>query len=118
MYNESMGKFHFWLSFVGVNLTFFPMHFIGLAGMPRRIPDYALQFADFNMVASVGAFLFGLSQLIFVYNIIQCMRQRGYPASPQVWEGAQGLEWTVDSPAPYHTFQTPPDLEKLNYSRG
>jgi cytochrome c oxidase subunit 1 len=118
MYNEGMGKFHFWLSFVGVNLTFFPMHFIGLAGMPRRIPDYALQFADFNMVASIGAFLFGLSQLIFVYNIIQCIRQRGCPASPQVWEGAQGLEWTVDSPAPYHTFQTPPDLEKLNYTRG
>ncbi len=114
MYNEAMGKFHFWLSFIGVNLTFFPMHFIGLAGMPRRIPDYALQFADFNMVASIGAFLFGLSQLIFVYNIIQCMRQRGYPASPQVWESAEGLEWTVDSPAPYHTFQTPPNLEGSN----
>jgi len=108
MYNESMGKFHFWMSFIGVNLTFFPMHFIGLAGMPRRIPDYALQFADFNMVATVGAFLFGLSQLIFVYNVVQCIRQRGYPASPEVWESAEGLEWTVDSPAPYHTFQTPP----------
>jgi cytochrome c oxidase subunit 1 len=112
MYNEAMGKFHFWLSFIGVNLTFFPMHFIGLAGMPRRIPDYALQFADFNMVASIGAFLFGFSQLVFVYNIIQCMRQRGLPASPQVWESAEGLEWTVDSPAPYHTFQTPPDMSR------
>lgn len=108
MYNEMLGKAHFWLSFVGVNLTFFPMHFIGLAGMPRRIPDYALQFADFNMVASIGAFLFGFSQLLFVYNVVQCIRQRGYPASPEVWEKPEGLEWQVDSPAPYHTFSTPP----------
>src|SRR5210317_402035 len=68
--NETMGKAHFWLSFVGVNITFFPMHFVGLAGMPRRIPDYALQFADFNSMASVGAFIFGFSQLVFIYNII------------------------------------------------
>ena len=110
MYNEGMGKLHFWLSFIGVNLTFFPMHFIGLAGMPRRIPDYALQFADFNMVASIGAFLFGFSQLVFLYNIVQCMRQRGYPATPEVWEKPEGLEWSVDSPAPYHTFQQPPQV--------
>ena len=118
MYDESIAKLHFWFSFIGLNLTFFPMHFVGLAGMPRRIPDYPLQFADFNMIASIGAFLFGLSQLIFVYNIIQCIRQRGCPASPQVWESAEGLEWTVDSPAPYHTFQTPPDLDKIQYSNG
>ena len=107
--NETMGKFHFWLSFVGVNVTFFPMHFVGLAGMPRRIPDYALQFADFNAIASVGAFIFGLSQLFFIYNVIQNVRS-GAKASTQVWEGAQGLEWTVPSPAPYHTFSTPPKV--------
>jgi cytochrome c oxidase subunit 1 len=107
MYNESLGKAHFWLSFIGVNITFFPMHFVGLAGMPRRIPDYALQFADFNAVASTGAFIFGLSQLLFVYNIICCVRG-GERATDQVWEGSHGLEWTLPSPAPYHTFSQPP----------
>ncbi|HAN81532.1 MAG TPA: cytochrome c oxidase subunit I, partial [Gammaproteobacteria bacterium] len=108
--NETMGKIHFWLSFVGVNITFFPMHFVGLAGMPRRIPDYALQFADFNSMASVGAFIFGFSQLVFIYNVIQNVRV-GEKATAQVWEGAQGLEWTLPSPAPYHTFSTPPEVK-------
>lgn len=110
MYNESMGQLHFWLSIIGVNLTFFPMHFVGLAGMPRRIPDYALQFADFNMVTSLGAFLFGITQLLFVYNIIKTIRSgKKAPANP--WEGAEGLEWTVPSPAPYHTFSSPPPFK-------
>lgn len=107
MYNEKMGQLHFWLSAIGVNLTFFPMHFVGLAGMPRRIPDYALQFADFNMVATVGAFLFGLSQLVFLYNVIATIKG-GKKASSEVWDNPKGLEWTVPSPAPYHTFETPP----------
>ncbi|MFC6671014.1 cytochrome c oxidase subunit I [Marinobacterium aestuariivivens] len=107
MLDEKLGKVHFWLSFIGVNITFFPMHFIGLAGMPRRIPDYALQFADFNSVASIGAFIFGLSQLLFVYNVIACIRG-GERATDRVWEGAHGLEWTLPSPAPYHSFSQPP----------
>ena len=109
-YNERLGKIHFWLTVISVNLTFFPMHFLGLAGMPRRIPDYALQFTDFNMVASIGAFILGLSQLIFVYNIFTTIRG-GKKAPAKVWEGAHGLEWTVPSPAPYHTFQHPPHLD-------
>jgi cytochrome c oxidase subunit 1 len=109
MYNESMGQLHFWLSIIGVNLTFFPMHFVGLAGMPRRIPDYALQFADFNMVTSIGAFLFGTTQLLFVYNVIKTVRS-GKKAPQKPWEGAEGGEWTVPSPAPYQTFtSTPPN---------
>jgi cytochrome c oxidase subunit 1 len=75
------------------------MHFIGLAGMPRRIPDYALQFADFNAVASVGAFIFGFAQLLFLYVLIKTIRH-GKQATPEVWEGAEGLEWTLPSPAP------------------
>ena len=110
MYDETLGKTHFWLSFVGVNVTFFPQHFIGLAGMPRRIPDYALQFADFNMISSMGAFLFGFSQLFFMFIVIKCIRG-GKPATAQVWEGAHGLEWTVPSPAPYHTFTTPDGID-------
>jgi cytochrome c oxidase subunit 1 len=107
MYNETLGKWHFWLTAIAFNITFFPMHFLGLAGMPRRIPDYALQFTDFNQIASIGAFILGLSQLIFVVVIFKCMRG-GKKATTEVWEGAHGLEWTVPSPAPYHTFATPP----------
>ena len=110
MYDESLGKMHFWLSFVGLNLTFFPMHFVGLAGMPRRIPDYALQFADFNMMASMGAFLFGTSQLVFVYLVIKTVRS-GKEAAQVPLESAGCLEWTLPTPLPYHTFTTPPVIE-------
>ena len=107
MYSEGLGKLHFWLSTIFVNITFFPMHFVGLAGMPRRIPDYALQFADFNALATIGAFGFGFSQLIFLYVVIKAIRG-GEKATSQVWENAEGLEWTLPSPPPYHSFTTPP----------
>jgi cytochrome c oxidase subunit 1 len=110
MYDEGLAKTHFWLSFVGINITFFPMHFIGLAGMPRRVPDYALQFADFNMIASIGAFIFGCTQLLFVYILIKTLR-KGETAPQKPWEGAEGLEWEVPSPAPYHTYSTPPKVD-------
>jgi len=110
MYDETLAKTHFWLSFVGMNLAFFPMHFLGLAGMPRRIPDYALQFADFNMVSSIGAFMFGATQLLFLWIVVKCVRG-GEKASAKPWDGAEGLEWTVPSPAPYHTFSTPPEVK-------
>ena len=109
MYDEKMGKLHFWLSFIGVNVTFFPQHFVGLAGMPRRYADYALQFAEWNAVSSIGAFLFGFSQLLFLYIVVKAV-MAGKKATPQVWDGARGLEWTVDSPAPYHTFEVPPKI--------
>ena len=109
MYDERMGRLHFWLSFVGVNVTFFPQHWIGLAGMPRRYPDYALQFADWNMVSTAGAFLFGASQILFLFIVLKTALG-GKKATPQVWEGARGLEWSVESPAPYHTFSTPPKV--------
>ena len=110
MYDETLGKVHFWLSFIGVNITFFPQHFSGLAGMPRRIPDYPLQFADFNMLSSVGAFIFGFSQVFFLYVIIHGIRS-GKPAVARPWEGARGLEWTLPSPAPYHSFTYPPEVK-------
>ena len=105
--NERLAQCHFWCSIIGVNLTFFPMHFAGLAGMPRRIPDYALQFADFNLLSSIGAFFFGASQLLFVLVIVLCVRG-GQKAPAKAWEGAVALEWSVPSPAPLHTFETPP----------
>jgi len=109
MYNETLGQWHFWLSVISVNILFFPQHFLGLAGMPRRIPDYAVQFTEWNMVSSIGGFAFGLSQLLFVWMVIQCVRG-GANANDQVWEGAHGLEWTLPSPPPYHSFTTPPKV--------
>lgn len=108
MFDVTLAKWHFWCSLISVNVLFFPMHFVGLAGMPRRIPDYSLQFADFNKWISIGGFAFGLSQLIFLVLLIKACKKQGEPVSDQVWEGAHGLEWEIPSPAPYHTFETPP----------
>jgi len=108
MYDETLAKWHFWTSMVFFNVTFFPMHFLGLAGMPRRYADYPLQFADFNLLASIGALGFGLSQVLFLYIVIKCIKG-GPKATANPWEAEDGgLEWTVDSPAPFHTFETPP----------
>lgn len=110
MYNEYLGKWHFWLTTIAFNVTFFPMHFIGLAGMPRRIPDYALQFAEFNMIASIGAFVLGASQLLFLYIVIKCVKG-GKAAGANPWEGADTLEWTLSSPPPYHSFEVAPVIK-------
>jgi len=110
MYDEKLGKLHFWLTVISSNVLFFPMHFIGLAGMPRRIPDYALQFTEFNQIATIGAFVFGFSQLIFLYVVIKCVRG-GKKASSEVWEGAKGLEFELPSPAPFHSHTTPPQVK-------
>lgn len=111
MYNEALGKWHFWLSTIFINVLFFPQHFLGLAGMPRRIPDYSLQFAEFNMMSSIGAFMFFISQFIFLYNLVTTCRGKWEKATDQVWEGAKGVEWEMlPSPLPYHTFEQQPDL--------
>ncbi|MBS1270320.1 MAG: cytochrome c oxidase subunit 1 [Gammaproteobacteria bacterium] len=107
MYNETLGKWHFWLTAIFFNITFFPQHFLGLAGMPRRIPDYALQFTEFNQVSSIGSFGLGLSQLLLVYIVWKTVKG-GKKAGNEVWDNPEGLEWTIPSPPPYHTFETPP----------
>jgi cytochrome c oxidase subunit 1 len=107
MYNEKMGKLHFWLSFIFFNMTFFVQHFLGIAGMPRRIPDYALQFTEFNQISTIGAFGFGLSQLLVIYNVISSIKS-GEKAPAKPWEGAEGLEWELPSPAPHHTWEVQP----------
>jgi len=113
MYNERLAQWHFWLSMISMNVTFFPMHFAGLAGMPRRIPDYAVQFTDFNMISTVGAFVFGFSQLLFIWMLIKTVRA-GKPAPVRPWDGARGLEWVLPSPMPYHTFTTPPTAQQIH----
>ncbi|MEN8719269.1 MAG: cytochrome c oxidase subunit I [Oceanococcaceae bacterium] len=113
MYNEKLGQIHFWTSAIFINVTFFPQHFSGLAGMPRRIPDYATQFTDWNVISSVGAFAYFIVQFIWAYNIIvNCVMKKGEKATARVWDEAHGLEWTVPSPAPYHTFEVPPKLDE------
>ena len=110
MYNEKHGQWHFWISTVSVNVLFFPQHFLGLAGMPRRIPDYSVQFAEFNMWSSIGGFVFGLSQVFFCYIVYKTIKG-GEKATDQVWEGAKGLEWTLSSPPPYHSFTEAPEIK-------
>jgi cytochrome c oxidase subunit 1 len=92
------------------NVTFFVQHFAGLAGMPRRIPDYPLMFETWNKLSSIGAFGFGVSQLLFLYVVVKCIRS-GEKAPQKPWEGADSLEWThLPTPAPYHSFDPQPDL--------
>ena len=111
MYDESLGKVHFWLTMIFFNITFFVQHFSGLAGMPRRIPDYPLMFETWNKISSIGSFGFGLSQLLFLYIILKALRS-GAKAPEKPWEGADSLEWThLPTPAPYHTFETPPVIK-------
>ncbi|HEX6612904.1 MAG TPA: cytochrome c oxidase subunit I [Rhodanobacteraceae bacterium] len=118
MYSEFWGKVHFWNSAIWVNVLFFPQHFLGLAGMPRRIPDYNVAFADFNMVSSIGGFLFGASQLIFVGVVIHCAFFSKKRAPAKVWEGARGLEWTLSSPPPHHSWVTPPVIDDSVLAHG
>jgi len=109
-YDETLGRIHFWTTFIGVNLTFFPMHFLGLAGMPRRIPDYASVFAGWNFVASIGAYISYASTLLFVFIVVQTLvAGRRIGANP--WgAGATTLEWTVSSPPPQHSYDEVPHV--------
>jgi cytochrome c oxidase subunit 1 len=113
MYDETLGRWHFWLSLIFFNITFFPMHFLGLAGMPRRIPDYNLQFAGWNEIISVGSLGFGLAQILFLWIALKvAILKRGERAPAKPWDGADTLEWThLPSPAPYHSFSEPPVIK-------
>jgi len=110
-YNETLGRIHFWITFIGVNLTFFPQHFLGLAGMPRRYPDYPDAFAGWNYVSSIGAYISGVGALLFVYIVFQTLT-KGRRVEANYWgAGATTLEWTVPSPAPHHTHEVLPELD-------
>ena len=109
-YPETLGQMHFWITFVGVNLTFFPMHFLGIAGMPRRIPDYPDPYAGWNYVSSIGAAITMVGTFMFLYIAWKTITS-GEKAEANPWgEGATTLEWTVDSPAPFHTHEQLPDM--------
>src|SRR6266576_1789541 len=107
-YNETFGQIHFWTTFIGVNLTFFPQHFLGLAGMPRRISDYPEAFAGWNMVSSIGAFISYASTLFFIFIVFHTFAF-GKRVGANYWgPGATTLEWSLSSPPPFHSFEEVP----------
>ncbi len=111
MYNETVAHVHFWVTFVGVNLVFFPQHFLGLAGMPRRYIDYPEVYAGWNQVSSYGSYLAAVGVLIFLYGVITAYARK-VPAADNPWGvGATTLEWTLSSPPPFHQFSTLPVIK-------
>ena len=110
-YNEFLGKLHFWVFFIGVNVMFFPMHFLGQDGMPRRIPDYPVQFAKYNEIASYGYAIMAVGMLIFFVNLIVSFAGKKKAADNYWGEGATTLEWTLSSPPPFHQFETLPVIK-------
>jgi cytochrome c oxidase subunit 1 len=116
MYNERLGKIHFWMTFIGFNVTFFPMHWIGLQGMPRRVSDYADRFGDWNMAISIASFILGASTVLFIYNLLVSWI-RGEPAPGNPWR-ALTLEWQVSSPPPVFNFDEIPQVVGGPYEYG
>jgi hypothetical protein len=116
MYDERLGRLHFWLTFISFNATFMPMHYLGLQGMPRRVYDYDPRFADWNLVISIAAFVLGASTLIFLYNMIVSWHH-GPPAPANPWR-ALTLEWQVSSPPPIFNFDETPQVVGGPYEYG
>jgi cytochrome c oxidase subunit 1 len=110
-YNEFLGQMHFWIFFIGVNVLFFPMHFLGLDGMPRRYPDYPDAFQGWNNVATTGYVIMAVGMVFFFVNVIWSLIA-GKKTPPNPWgEGATTLEWTLSSPPPFHQFETLPRVD-------
>jgi cytochrome c oxidase subunit 1 len=108
MYNERLANLHFWITFVGVNVIFFPQHFLGMAGMPRRYVDYPDAFGFWNRISSIGYYITFVGLLVFFYTLWEAARKKR-PAGDNPWgEGATTLEWTLPSPPPFHQFETLP----------
>ncbi len=116
MYNERLGKLHFWLTFIGFNLTFFPMHWLGIQGMPRRVSDYVPKFANLNMFISLASFGLGISTVVFLYNMITSWA-RGPLAEANPWR-SMTLEWQVSSPPPIFNFDEIPQVVGNPYEYG
>ena len=110
-YSEFLGKLHFWLTFIGVNTIFFPQHFLGLSGMPRRIVDYPEAFAGWNRISSIGALLSTIGLVVFLISIVDAFARKRKAADNPWGVGATTLEWTLPSPPPFHTFETLPRIK-------
>ncbi len=116
MLNERLGKLHFWITFIGFNLTFLPQHWLGLEGMPRRVFTYPPEFATANLISSIGAFVLGIAVLPFLANILISLRT-GKLAGANPWRSLT-LEWTLPSPPPIHNFPQPPVVVGDPYGYG
>jgi cytochrome c oxidase subunit 1 len=111
MYSETLGRLHFWLMFIGANIAFLPMHFLGLAGMPRRYADYPDAFAGWNFVASIGSYISFTGVLVFLVGVAVAFRRK-VPAAANPWGvGDTTIEWRLPSPAPFHSHETVPRIE-------
>ena len=110
MYDERLAKGHFWLLFVGINLTFFPQHFLGLAGMPRRYIDYPDAYWQWNFVSSIGADIAGVATLVFLYTVYDAFARKRVAGANPWGAGANTLEWTLPSPPPFHQYETLPRI--------
>ncbi|MBO0766385.1 MAG: cbb3-type cytochrome c oxidase subunit I, partial [Hyphomicrobiaceae bacterium] len=113
MYNEPLGKLHFWLTFIGANVLFFPQHFLGLAGMPRRIADYPDGFAFWNYVSSVGSYITATATIIFLLSMFYAYFIARARAADNPWgAGATTLEWKLSSPPAFHSYEKLPRIEE------
>lgn len=110
-YSEVLGHIHFWLTFIGANLTFFPQHFLGLAGMPRRIPDYPSVYEGWNYVSSIGSYIGAFGAIFFLYVVLEAFMKKREAGNNPWGEGAKTIEWTVTSPPPFHTFEELPKFK-------
>jgi cytochrome c oxidase subunit I len=108
LYDETIAKLHFWITFIGVNIVFFPQHFLGLAGMPRRYVDYPDAFAGWNFVSSIGSYISGFAVLVFFYGMVLAFIRKERAAANPWGPGATTLEWTLPSPPPFHQYETLP----------
>jgi cytochrome c oxidase subunit 1 len=111
MYSETLGKLHFWLAFIGANMIFFPQHFLGMAGMPRRIADYPDAYAGWNFISSLGSYVFFAGLIVFVATLVLAFRRKVHAADNPWGEGATTLEWTLSSPPPFHQFEKLPKIK-------
>jgi cytochrome c oxidase subunit 1 len=111
MYNETIGKAHFWITFIGVNIIFFPQHFLGLAGMPRRTVDYPEAFHGWNEISSYGSYIAGFGLLVFFFGMAEAFMKKRVAGNNPWGAGATTLEWTLSSPPPFHQFETLPRIK-------
>jgi cytochrome c oxidase subunit 1 len=115
MYSEFIGKVHFWVTFIGANILFFPQHFLGLAGMPRRYVDYPDAFAYWNHISSWGSYITAFGTLVFFFGVIWAFLRKEVAAGNPWGEGATTLEWTLPSPPAFHSYEVLPRIKATDH---